>query len=110
MIQIPKYIFKCYGCDEEVEEVCTISKRSEFLKCSKCGKKIFQHFGGRKTSNGFKDSPRESLSMGVDVSQIPEAMKRFPGSRYNPKTGALKIQNRTEKKVRMRQRNYCEYA
>jgi hypothetical protein len=47
--------------------------------------------------------------MGVHPSQIGQAMKKWPGSRYNPDTGALLIQNRTEKKARIRQRGYIEF-
>ena len=108
VIRIPRYIYKCYLCDEEVEETCTISKCPESVSCPKCGKQIFQHFGDRKMPNSFKDSPRVSRAMGVLPNQIEAATKRWPGSRYD-KSGNLLIQNRTEKKLRMKQRNYCEY-
>jgi putative FmdB family regulatory protein len=106
---MPDYLFKCYDCDEEVEVTCTMSKRPKSLPCPKCGKDIFQHFGGRKLTNGFKDNPRESRAMGVHPSQIGQAMKKWPGSEYNPRTGRLKIRNRTEKMTRLRQRGLIEY-
>lgn len=54
------------------------------------------------------DKPRKSVAMGVRPEDIPKAMKKWPGSRYD-KTGALEISGRAEKKVRMKQRGYIEY-
>jgi len=54
------------------------------------------------------DKPRKSAAMGVHPSQIGEAMRAYPGSRYD-KNGHLLIANRAEKKVRLRQRGYIEY-
>jgi len=106
---MPTYNFKCYDCKVEVEETCTMSKRPKSLKCPECGKEIFQHFGDRKLSNGYKDNPRESRAMGVLPHQIPDAMKKWPGSEYNPQTGKLKVRNRTEKLARIKQRNLIEF-
>jgi len=89
-----------------MNEVETISKRRQEVPCTKCGKMSPRSYDG--STGGFKDNPRESLAMGVHPSQIKDAMKRYPGSRYRS-DGALLIQNRTEKKVRMDQRGYCEY-
>lgn len=54
------------------------------------------------------DKPRRSVAMGVRPEDIPNAMKKWPGSRYD-KDGALLIASRREKKIRMKQRGYCEY-
>ena len=104
---MPNYRYLCEDCGTEMNEVETISKRKPKVPCTKCGKMSPRSFAG--STGGLKDNPRESLSMGVGVSQIEAAMKKWPGSCYNPRTGALKIQNRTEKKERMKQRGYIEY-
>ena len=51
----------------------------------------------------FPNKERWSWSMGCHVNQIPEMMTKYPGRTYNPKTGQLLIQNRTEKKRLMRE-------
>jgi hypothetical protein len=54
------------------------------------------------------DKERRSLAMGIRPEDIPVAMKKWPGSRYD-KDGALLISGRAEKKLRMKQRGFCEY-
>lgn len=54
------------------------------------------------------DKPRKSVAMGVRVEDIPKAMKKWPGSRYD-KDGYLEVSGRAEKKQRMKQRGFCEY-
>lgn len=57
----------------------------------------------------FPNKERWSWSMGCHVNQIPEMMAKYPGRTYNPKTGQLLIQNRTEKKRLMREHEMVEY-
>lgn len=58
---------------------------------------------------GYKDNPRWSWSMGVNKSDIPEMMRKYPNRTYHPKTGQLLVKNRPEKKRLMREHNLEEY-
>ncbi|HDZ13506.1 hypothetical protein LCGC14_1310370 [marine sediment metagenome] len=92
-----------------MEDFAPISKREESVPCSECGKSSPRSYVSSMSSKTqVGDKPRKSVAMGVHPSQIEEAMKRFPGSRYD-KNGHLEIANRAEKKVRLKQRNYVEY-
>lgn len=103
---MPNYKYLCSDCGTVMNEIETISNRKPEVPCTKCGKMSPRSFAG--STGGFKDNPRVSLAMGVNPDQIEDAMKRYPGSRYD-KNGGLLIRNRTEKKQRMRERGYCEY-
>jgi len=106
VVKIPLYDYYCEDCDNVTTEFETGSKRRKTLPCEKCGKEIPRFYGNHVV--GHKDSPRISRAMGVHPSQIKEAMKAFPGSRYD-REGNLLIRNRTEKKLRMKQRGYAEW-
>ena len=103
---MPTYGYKCSECGTEMEDFALIKDRKETVPCTKCKTEAPRHFGG--STVGHKDNPRRSLAMGVHPSQIKEAMRAFPGSRYDA-SGALLIVNRAEKKLRMKQRGYTEY-
>ncbi|MHA2063277.1 MAG: FmdB family zinc ribbon protein [Candidatus Thorarchaeota archaeon] len=103
---MPTYGYKC-ECGEEMEDFALMSQMKETVTCTKCGKDAPRHYGGSMV--GLKDNPRWSTAMGVHPSQIKAAMKKWPGSVYNSK-GYLRVQNRSEKLVRMKQRGYTEYA
>lgn len=102
---MPLYVFLC-ECGERIEDICPIKDRKQEMECPKCGKMAPRNFA--KATVGMKDNPRVSRAMGVHPSQIEAAMRKYPGSRYD-KDGNLLIANRTEKKLRMKQRNYIEY-
>lgn len=103
---MPTYGYKCPECGTEMEDFALIKDRKQTLPCTKCGTESPRHFGGSQV--GYKDNPRVSRAMGVHPSQIPAAMRKWPGSRYDAK-GNLLIANRAEKKLRMKQRGYIEY-
>jgi len=103
---MPNYRYQCLDCHTIMNEIETISNRKSEVPCTKCGKMSPRSFDG--STGGFKDNPRVSLAMGVLPNQIEAAMRKYPGSRYD-KNGGLLIRNRTEKKLRMKQRGYCEY-
>ncbi len=106
---MPCYKYKCDDCGTEMQEFSTISKRAETVPCSECGKQSQRNYMSSMSSKTQQaDTDRVSIAMGVHPSQIEEAMKRFPGSRYD-KNGHLHYKGRAEKKVRMKQRNYIEY-
>ena len=104
---MPIYDYMCEECDHVTSDFTTISKRKKMFPCEKCGKDSPRYYGNHVTANA--DHPRISIAMGVQPCQIAEAMKAFPGSRYN-KEGNLLIANRAEKKLRMKQRGYTEYS
>ena len=65
---------------------------------------------GRFVGIGYKDNPRWSWAMGINVDEIPEMMRRYPDRNYHPKTGQLEVRNRPHKKKLMKQHNMEEYA
>ena len=79
------------------------------LICPDCGETLAD---GVHKSNGtigiFSQEERVSLAMGVHPSQIKEAEKAFPGSRYRA-DGALLYMGRTGQKQAMKQRGYVNY-
>ena len=103
---MPTYAYRCTACGTESEDFALIKDRKGVLPCPKCGKGSPRYFGNHQV--GLKDNPRKSVAMGVHPSQIEAATKKWPGSRYDS-SGALLIANRTEKKLRMKQRGWMEY-
>jgi len=83
----------------------SIRSERKQARCEKCKKKAVRIVSLPNTD--LKGNLRYSVSMGVDVSQIENAKKAWPGSEYDGQ-GRLIIHNRKEKLERMRQRNYCE--
>jgi hypothetical protein len=59
---------------------------------------------------GYKDSPRWSWSLGVNVQDIPAMMKKYPDREYHPVTGQLKVKNRPHKKRLMKEHNMYEMS
>jgi len=103
---MPLYHYICEECSHLTEDVCSFSEKQDDVACEKCGSTTYESF--KRNDKGNAENPRESLAMGVHPSQIEIAQKKWPGSRYNPETGRLKIRNRAEKKVRLRQRGWIE--
>ena len=106
---MPIYHYQCPECETIMEDFAPISKREETVPCSECGEQSPRSYASStSTETQQTDTDRVSIAMGVHPSQIEEAMKMFPGSRYD-KNGHLHYSGRTEKKVRLKQRNYIEY-
>lgn len=103
---MPIYEYLCETCQHVSTDVETVSKRKKELPCEVCGKMVPRFYGNHVVTS--KDCPRVSRAMGVHPSQIKAAMQKWPGSRYDV-YGNLLIANRTEKKLRMKQREYTEY-
>ena len=61
-----------------------------------------------KVNTDLVNNERISRSMGVNIRQIPEAMKRYPGSEYDGR-GYLKIHNRKHKIQEMKRRGLVEF-
>ena len=106
MIKIPLYQYIC-GEGHITEDICLFSDKQKDMDCEECGKIAVESFA-RRPVTGNVETTRFSRAMGVAPHQIEAAMRRYPGSVYNKK-GHLRIQGRTEKKVRMKQRDYVEY-
>lgn len=93
--------------DEEINKMDL-----DFGICENCGGKmtsVFEPENKQAVSVGFKDNPRWSWSMGVNVEDIPKMNKLYPDRVYNPKTGQLLVKNRTEKKKLMKEHSLEEY-
>ena len=103
---MPLYAFKC-ECGNYMEEICSISERSQEKKCDRCGKMAPRDY----TDSGHCHSEKEMVSraMGIHPRDIPKAMKKWPGSRYDPRTGHLLLRGRTERNQRMRERGFVDY-
>ncbi len=56
----------------------------------------------------MKSNFRWSKSMGVNIRQIPEAERLYPGSHYNRRTGDLAVEHRKDKLRKIRERNLTE--
>lgn len=104
---MPTYGYLC-SCGAHMEDFALMSDMKETMSCTKCGKDAHRHFG--KNSVGvFSEKEKRSRAMAVHPSQIPAAMKKWPGSTYCPKTGHLIMKGRTEQKKRLKERGYVNY-
>jgi len=112
--------YNCSHCGSKVDLQTPEEKFNK--KCSECGEDIRSYTirqvdsVSQTTSKNtchvdalMKENKRWSWSMGVNTSQIPEMMKKYPGSEYHPKTGQLLIKNRVHKLREMKRRGYAEY-
>ena len=85
--------------------------------CPKCNGRNYQLSIGKELTKeipfvniGYKDNPRWSWSMGVNVQDIPVMMKKYSDRTYNPKTGQLLVKNRPNKKRLMREHGLEELS
>jgi len=85
--------------------------------CPKCGGRNYRLGFIKKQKEkkefvniGYKDNPRWSWSMGVNIQDIPAMMKKYPDRTYNPKTGQLLVKNRPNKKRLMREHGLEELS
>lgn len=83
---------------------CSPAKRPT---CPTCKKKSRRNYRKEAKYTDCVDRPRWSDAMGVHPDQIPEAMRRFPGSQYNSE-GQLLVESRADKKKKMKERGYVE--
>jgi putative FmdB family regulatory protein len=113
---MPVYGGYCDTCNRNFDYISTIHLRNTSPDCPFCG--------GEQTRRDIKyelstctnfdetckEHERWSWAMGVNVEQIPEAIKAFPGSEYNPKTGQLRVKSRAHKLQEMKRRGMEEYV
>jgi putative FmdB family regulatory protein len=103
---MPMYEFKCKD-GHITTELMSFHAAAKSIQCHACGKKAKRIISLPNTD--VVENIRFSEAMGVNVEQIPEAMRTFPGSEYHPETGALKITSRKDKLRKMKERGYVEY-
>jgi hypothetical protein len=98
----------CYKCKEgHVTDKYVAAMQPYISITCDCGRKARRSFMDEQVNTDMVHNERLSESMGVQVDQIPEAMKTFPGSEYNS-DGALKIKSRKHKLFEMKRRGYVE--
>ena len=101
---MPIYEYSCNTCGTITEIFQTHYDFPESIGC-KCGftaNKIIS-----QVNTDLINNERWSNSMGVNPRQIPEAMKKYPGSMYNDK-GQLRINNRKHKLYEIKRRGVQE--
>lgn len=102
---MPIYEFQCGNCGHKDEKYVKRIFQRPRMMCSKCGKWMKRTFSQvNATMNGY---PHWSGSMGVNVSQIPEYKKYYPGAVFN-KRGDILVKSRNHKKEIMRRRGLVE--
>jgi len=99
----------CYRCQlgHTTEDFKKKPKPSKHLKCKVCGERASRDISLEHIHTDCGDAERWSDAMGINLDQIAQAMKTFPGSEYNQE-GQLKIKNRNHKKLEMKRRGYVE--
>jgi hypothetical protein len=108
-------IWKCDRCGWEVtdghikHEYEEVNVTAIGLGCKGCGGWLVPYYHESQKHVGILScEERVSLAMGVHPSQIKEAEKAFPGSRYRA-DGALLYMGRSGQKAAMKQRGYVNY-
>jgi len=103
-----------FDCKSKVCGYSSICDDPPF-SCPECGNKsyrlTFLKELPRKTefvNIGYKDNPRWSWAMGVNVEDIPREMEKHPDREYHPGTGQLRVKNRPEKKRLMKEHGYYD--
>lgn len=112
---MPLYKYKCNKCGK-IFDVCTlIADRNTMQQCS-CGfygiRNPEAELAAMGKLNFGGDKTRMSRAMAVHKSQVPNAMKRWPGSEYTAPNSKgmcqLVIHNRREKLRRANERGLYE--
>ncbi len=101
---MPIYQYKC-ACSRKKEIFATMSESGAKVKCE-CGQ-IMQRIVSLPSTD-IVNNVRYSNSMGCNPRQIPEMMRKYPGSRYTP-DGKLIVNSRKDKLLKLRQRNLVEF-
>lgn len=103
---MPIYEFHCVDCDNTLEIFQHKMRPRKKVKCSKCGNMMRRIIS--RVNTDLKENIRFSNAMGVNIRQIPEAMRLYPDSEYDNK-GRLKIYSRKDKLKKMKQRGVTEF-
>ena len=103
---MPMHNFICEDCDHITQELFAIREEKIAPSCEECdGKTEWTMVAKHNQVNGEKE--RVSSALGVHPSQIADgsAFKLHPGARFN-KRGDMILKNRTEHKLRLKQRGW----
>lgn len=106
------YTYKCKVCQNVFDEINDIEHRAMAV-CPLCKGNSFRNMETElKTKSNFAalmGHERWSEAMGCLPNEIPDRMKRFPGSTYDSE-GRLLIKNRQHKLYEMKRRGVIEYS
>lgn len=91
-----------YKDSEELPRCCPKCD-SRWYRIRYCKERVKTDF----VNIAFPEKERWSWAMGCNPEEIPNMVKKYPGSEYNP-DGQLKIRNRTHKKYEMKRRGIKE--
>jgi putative FmdB family regulatory protein len=101
---MPIYEYSC-PCGFNFEVITKHYKPSTYITCEKCGKKAKRQISLPNTD--LVNNERYSGAMGVNIRQIEQAKKIYPGSEYDKK-GRLLIKNRKHKLYEAKRRGLSE--
>ncbi len=110
---MPVYPFICLECGNKFDEFHSMADAPLEVSC-KCGKRAYRNWNDyRKTDALMQENIRYSNSLGIvdptDKKQLAAAAKKFPGAEFD-KRGRMKIHNRNEKLLRMKQAGMVEFS
>jgi len=107
-----RYCYKCDKCGYVFDKYHSAKNRNKTEQCPECLSPAYRSFKNEikdsKVDALMKENERYSWSMGCNVDDIPDMIKKFPGSEYNDR-GQLRIKNREHKKFEMKRRGFEEY-
>jgi putative FmdB family regulatory protein len=102
---MPLYEYIC-SCDKKPIEIIALKyEPSTYITCPKCGKRAKKIISLPNTD--LVNNERFSGAMGVNIRQIEQAKKIYPGSEYDKK-GRLLIKNRKHKLYEAKRRGLSE--
>lgn len=108
---MPLYTYHCLVCGKVFDFHSSIAERN-ILKICDCGNKAERDEATELRTSGdtsvMMSHERASYAMGVNLRQIPQAVKLYPGSEYDSK-GRLIIHSRKHKLFEMRRRGMTEF-
>lgn len=108
---MPLYTYKCDKCDKVFDQIEEIRDRDKQQTCE-CGGKasrdVETELNNTSDISAMQSHERFSFAMGVNKRQIPQAMKKYPGSEYDSR-GFLKIKSRKHKLFEMKRRGLIEF-
>ncbi len=110
---MPVYPFLCLECGNKFDEFHSMADAPLEVPC-KCGQKAYRNWNDYgKTDALMQENIRYSWSLGIpdpsDPKQVAAFHKKYPGAEFRKDTGQMKVHNRQEKLLRMKQAGMEEY-